>query len=69
MKKVKTILILSIAALILSSCVKNHAKITEEDYSIQVIDSCEYIVTDDVQGRSITHKGNCKFCRARKGCN
>ena len=32
--------------------------------SVMVIDSCEYIyINNDV--RSLTHKGNCKFCFER----
>jgi hypothetical protein len=39
------------------------------DFTIKVIDSCEYIEYDDgiVDQRvySLTHKGNCKFCIKR----
>lgn len=39
------------------------------DYSLKVIDSCEYIEYDygivDQRVYSLTHKGNCKFCLAR----
>ncbi len=42
---------------------------TGKDYSIKVIDSCEYIECDygmfDQRVYSLTHKGNCKFCLAR----
>lgn len=39
------------------------------DYKLRVIDSCEYIEYDfrlGIDGQySLTHKGNCKFCKAR----
>ncbi|GIV43897.1 MAG: hypothetical protein KatS3mg035_1020 [Bacteroidia bacterium] len=42
---------------------------TGKDYSIKVIDSCEYIECDygifDQRVYSLTHKGNCKYCLAR----
>jgi hypothetical protein len=38
-------------------------------YGIQVIDSCEYIVSIYDRSRTVTHKGNCKFCQQRNGCN
>jgi hypothetical protein len=41
------------------------------DMKIRVIDSCEYIeydygITDDSRVYTLTHKGNCKFCKARQ---
>lgn len=43
---------------------------TDENYVIKVIDSCEYIEYDhgifDQRVYSLTHKGNCKFCEARR---
>lgn len=43
------------------------------DYSLKVIDSCEYIEYDygivDQRVYSLTHKGNCKFCKNRKPCD
>lgn len=35
------------------------------NYGVQTIDSCEYIVSDFCKSRSVTHKGNCKFCKMR----
>ncbi len=32
------------------------------EFSILVIDSCEYIVSGFGKSRNVTHKGNCKFC-------
>lgn len=38
-------------------------------FTIEVIDSCQYIVYDygiaDQRVYSITHKGNCKYCQKR----
>lgn len=43
------------------------------DYSIKVIDSCEYIEFDrgilDQRVYSLTHKGNCKYCEKRRLTN
>ena len=36
-----------------------------EEFTIIVIDSCEYLVAEHDRSRMITHKGNCKFCAAR----
>lgn len=42
---------------------------TDKNYTIKVIDSCEYIECDygilDQRVYSLTHKGNCKFCAER----
>ncbi len=35
------------------------------EYDIAIIDSCEYIVDCYDRSRSITHKGNCKYCAVR----
>lgn len=37
-----------------------------DDYRVIVIDSCEYIAFKVRGDWIITHKGNCKFCAARK---
>ncbi len=37
----------------------------KEEFIVIQIDSCEYLVAEDVNRRMITHKGNCKFCAAR----
>lgn len=34
-------------------------------YDVQVIDSCEYIISFYDRSRTLTHKGNCKFCQLR----
>lgn len=42
---------------------------TYGDFKLRVIDSCEYIEYDRTLGvdgqYSLTHKGNCKFCKQR----
>jgi len=48
---------------IFTSCVDQNPKIKE--YQIQTIDSCEYIVSYWSKSRTLTHKGNCKFCQVR----
>ena len=59
-------------ALLISSCnspVSQHVTHTDDNYTIKVIDSCEYIECDygifDQRVYSLTHKGNCKFCKER----
>lgn len=41
------------------------------DYTIKIIDDCEYIEfvagIGETRVYSITHKGNCKFCAKRNG--
>ena len=42
------------------------------EHTVIVIDSCEYIFTSRMPWAgdfSLTHKGNCKFCRAREEKN
>jgi hypothetical protein len=34
-------------------------------YYVKEIDSCEYVISLVYGGRSICHKGNCKFCAER----
>jgi hypothetical protein len=33
------------------------------------IDSCEYVFIPDHYGTSVSHKGNCKFCKIRNERN
>ena len=37
-------------------------------YKITILeyDSCEYLVVGNAYQKTITHKGNCKFCKTRK---
>lgn len=39
---------------------------SEEQFTILTIDSCEYLFFGYDRSRSMTHKGNCKYCMARK---
>lgn len=67
-------LFLALMALLLMSCENSDLTRTEKDsaieYDVIEIDSCEYII---VQSRtyygyivtSISHKGNCKYCKER----
>ena len=64
------IIIATIALMLFSSCEspkENNvtAKNTYDNgyFVIQEIDSCEYVLV--LAGRSITHKGNCKYCLIR----
>jgi hypothetical protein len=73
--KMKELLITLIICLAFISCEPTSGSTSEErkigDYSIKVIDSCEYVEYSYGVGISngaayaITHKGNCKFCKQR----
>ncbi len=39
---------------------------SDEEFTIIVIDSCEYLESTWDRSRNITHKGNCQFCKKRK---
>lgn len=69
--------ILLLAAVFCQSCsqvTENNPSVPNADknYKIEIIDSCEYIVRENGMTTfknysfSITHKGNCKYCAARK---
>lgn len=38
---------------------------SEEEFTVIIIDSCEYLSANYDRSRMITHKGNCKFCAER----
>ena len=40
----------------------NTVKSSNKNFSVTVIDSCEYLQGDN----SMTHKGNCEFCETRE---
>ena len=76
MHKLKSICLLMavLSATVFCSCKdKKSAKPDGEDgsknYSVKVIDGCEYIECDygviDHRVYSLTHKGNCKYCAER----
>ena len=72
--KLNSFALIILMAILLSSCnpqPKGESTTTKYgDYAIKVIDSCEYIEFDygivDQRVYSLTHKGNCKFCKIRK---
>ena len=76
MKKITYLSALLIAIISIYSCEKSPKDDRESgdrNYSIKMIDSCEYIEFDngvaDQRVYSLTHKGNCKFCKERnKSC-
>lgn len=61
----KKIILLTLTALVMVGCIEHYeeTRITS-DYSVRVIDSCEYIVPNGVGVKA--HKGNCKYCAARR---
>ena len=64
--KMRLIIFLS-SMLFLSSCYDNsrrhYYELNEGD--IAELDSCEYIINDSRAGKTLTHKGNCKYCEKR----
>lgn len=62
----KKIILLALTALMMVGCDVKHYKETviNSDYSVRVIDSCEYIVLRGVGVKS--HKGNCRYCKERR---
>lgn len=48
----------------------SHQRIETDGYTIITIDSCEYIEVNegilDQRVYSLTHKGNCKFCKKNR---
>jgi hypothetical protein len=67
MKKI----LLVLCILVLSSCSNSTRTIDEgkKNYTVKVIEGCEYIEFDygysDMRVYSLTHKGNCKLCLER----
>jgi len=61
----KKIIILSFAALMMVGCMEHYEETKiNSDYSVRVIDSCEYILLNGVGVKA--HKGNCRFCKERR---
>lgn len=60
------ILVIILFCIFLSGCERSIPGKLEEH--IVVIDSCEYLVNgfSSANNYSITHKGNCKYCRERR---
>ena len=67
------IIIIFLAAAILSSCNEQNTKQTETGFVINgyspliivEVDSCEYLYGAWAQATVLTHKGNCKYCVIR----
>ena len=61
----KKLLLLLPTIMMMAACDVEHYKETRinSDYSVRVIDSCEYIVLNGVGVKA--HKGNCRFCEER----
>jgi len=61
----KKIILLALTALMMVGCVEHYEETKiNSDYSVRVIDSCEYIVLNGVGVKA--HKGNCRFCKERR---
>ena len=61
----KKIILLAFATLMMVGCMEDYKETRiNSDYSVRVIDSCEYIVLNGVGVKA--HKGNCRFCKERR---
>lgn len=61
----KKIILLALTALMMVGCVKRYEETRiNSEYSVRIIDSCEYILTNSVGIKA--HKGNCRFCKERR---
>lgn len=63
----KYYLLLTIILLSCESTVKTtrlNDRLNGFGFSVMIIDSCEYICTEN-DIRTLTHKGNCKYCKQR----
>lgn len=69
MKKRNIFYIIILLTIIFYSCdIPSGNRNNKDGYSIVIIDSCEYIEVSSLIGAtngyySLTHKGNCKFCK------
>ena len=71
----KKIILLALTTLMMVGCeYRTDAEIEEakrlNGFNIVVIDSCEYLIKNDVDGYCgfgyFAHKGNCRFCKERR---
>ena len=65
---IKKLTIFLIVIIFLSCSGINNDKYPEQVYEIKIIDSCEYIYVSrrpTAAEFSLTHKGNCKYCKKR----
>ena len=61
----KKLLLLALTTMMMAGCIENYEeKKLNSEYSIRVIDSCEYILVNRVGIKA--HKGNCKYCAERR---
>lgn len=61
----KKIILLALAAFMMAGCTEDYRETRiNSDYSVRVIDSCEYILLNGVGIKA--HKGNCCFCKERR---
>ena len=61
----KNIMLLILTTLIMVGCTEHYKETRiNSDYSVRVIDSCEYILLNGVGIKA--HKGNCRFCKERR---
>lgn len=72
----KKLILLAISAIMMVGCDETIKDIPDNvvivnniRYNVEVIDSCEYIITrlnrDFPIGSFLVHKGNCKYCQKR----
>ena len=73
MKKIQLLIVGVVVGTLFSCSPKNESNTTinikgtsNVDFSIVTVDSCEYILYSAAYGKSICHKGNCKFCMKHK---
>ena len=71
----KKIFLLALITLMVVGCMEDYRETRiNSDYSVKVIDSCEYIVNTEKYAYAYTegiykthsHKGNCRFCKERR---
>lgn len=61
----KMIILLALTALMMAGCMEHYEETRiNQQYSVRIIDSCEYILVNNVGIKA--HKGNCRFCKERR---
>ncbi len=71
MKKLILLILISISIMSCSNSMTDHSKVYNQELELDnakivIFDSCEYIQFHVYAYNSITHKGNCKFCKQRQ---
>lgn len=59
MKPIKLLLTTFAILIIFSSCIDRGAPIVVRNFNVQKIGSCEYLVSRNVYGNIMSHKGDC----------